>query len=494
LIARRAALAALLLVALLLGCGGRSVGAGEQGSSLERVYPALRWVPADAGFVAVAARSRDGAVALRHLTDLAALGGAALGAVLPDLAAAGVDPDRSAAVFGLDGYPTAVLPVADPVRLRDLLDRQPAVSERGGLAVHSSSRGGVELSWFAVDDWAIVHAGPGLAWVDRVQAGARLGADPLLAAAVSRGRRGLGGPADRAPALVGMVRTAALARDAVVAWPALAACAGRAAPAVPHLVWAADVSSAGGDAWAAIDLAPGAAAALRAHVARPAPPGYYEIRSGAPLALDWSVDLGWLEHVRAGLGCSLLAPIDDPVRAATGFAGPLAWHVAARSIDTSQMAGEGAAHLLLADPGLIEAQLESIPGRSLFERSRKMGGVSVRVLSVPGLPTVVYRLDGARFTVAVGDGVMEEVLADRPAPRDVEAELVRVHLEPSRVPDLSSLAGLVGGRRLGEGLTRYDEVSLSAQLDGDSVAVFARLRLSRSGRGRGAQVRRATLW
>jgi hypothetical protein len=116
------------------------------------------------------------------------------------------------------------------------------------------------------------------------------------------------------------------------------------------------------------------------------------------------------------------------------------------------------------------------------------------VLSVPGLVTIAYRFDGPRFTAAVGDGVMAEVLADRPAPRAIGAELARLHLEPSRLPDLPALLGLVpGGRALARGLARYDEVSLSAHLDGDSVAVFARLRLGRTSE-RPARVRRAALW
>jgi hypothetical protein len=484
------------LVGLMAACGGRAVGSREAGA-LERTYPALRWVPADAAYVAVAARAGDAGMALRHLVELAALAGPIAeemrAAPLADPAQIGIDPDGSAAVFGQDGRPTAVLPVADPERLARFLGAgQASVTRRGEREVHA--RG--ELSWMAVDGWFLIHVGPGLAWADRVGRGESIAADPLLVAAAARGRRGLGGPAARAPGLLGLVRVAAIGADlAGGPSPVMAACAERAATAAPNLVWAADVTSEGAVGWAALDLTAGAARALRAHVAAPAPPGYYEVRGGAPLALDWSIDLAWLDRARAALECPALdQPIQDPVRAATGFAGPLAWHVAARSIDVDALTGEGAAYLVLADPGLIEAQLESIPGRSLFERSRTIAGVKVRVLSVPGLVTIAYRFDGPRFTAAVGDGVMAEVLADRPAPRAIGAELARLHLEPSRLPDLPALLGLVpGGRALARGLARYDEVSLSAHLDGDSVAVFARLRLGRTSE-RPARVRRAALW
>jgi hypothetical protein len=522
---------------LLLGVAGCAASRQAVGSSpataLESAYPVVAWAPAGASYVAVAGRLDEGVRAARELADLASIGGGAtadqldrwlreaIGASLldeRDLAGAGIDVHASAALFAQDGFPTAALPVADPGRLRAFLDRhrpgRATSSRQGADAITSWSIGEWRLSWAAHGRWLFVHLGPRAGderWLDRVVAapeGASLAADADLASALARARRALG-HAERAPGLLGAVSVDALARD-LAAWPGapdgLAACARRASTAAPHLSWAADFSRERGAGWAAIDLAPAAAAALRAHVAPPPPPGYRAYRAGAALAVDWSLEVDWLERVRARFACPLLdQPIRDPVREATGFRGPRAWHVAATSIDLDDLSGAGAAHLLLADPGLVSAQLESIPARSLFERSRRIAGQRVQVLSVPGLPTISYRQAGDEFTLAVGDGVMEEVLAPGSPPGGApDLEVARVALQPPRLPALgalidAALSALGGsrarpGRAIAARLSRYDEVAVTARLDGDSVAIFATMRQARTGHFLPARLRRTSMW
>ncbi|HKE15872.1 MAG TPA: hypothetical protein VKB80_13440 [Kofleriaceae bacterium] len=524
----------------LAACAATGGAPARTVATIERDYPALRWVPAGASYVLAAGRVDQGVRAARELADLAAIAGGATADELDrwlrgelgaspldeaDLAGAGIDLHASAALFAQAGFPTAALPVADAGRLRGFLARHrpagdAAASTRRGEAATSWSIGDWRLSWAMHGRWLFVHLGPrgeGEGWLDRVVAApdAGLAADPDLAAAADRGRRALGDRATRpprAPGLVGLVRAAALARD-LAGWSGapdgLAGCARRASAAAPLLSWAADFSRGRGAVWAAIDLAPAAARALRAHIAPPPPPGYRAYRAAAAVAVDWSLELDWLERVRARLACPLLdQPIRDPVREATGFRGPRAWHVAATSIDPGDLSGAGAAHVILADPGLIAAQLESIPGRSLFERSRRIAGQRVQVLSVPGLPTIAYRQAGEAFTLAVGDGVMEEVLAPAaPAPRDGEAglEVARVAIAPPRLPALgaivdAALSALAGppprpsGRIIAARLSRYDEAALSARLDGNSVAISATMRLARTGRFLPTRLRRTSLW
>jgi hypothetical protein len=561
-------------VPLAAACGGRGASQPRPATALERAYPVLRWVPAGASYALVAGRSSEGALALRELAELvsiaygvttaeldaglrSALGVSPLDAA--ELGEAGIDLAGSAALFGQAGFPTAIVPVADPDRLRRVLDRErpqeaASVTQHRGHEVYAWNDGARELSWVALDRWLVVHlrrrgGGADLDWLDRVldaPDGANLGADPDLSAAALRGSRALagdgeagdgeagpevdgvgevdrqrgpsGGPAGRplalppgglggGPGLVGMVRFADLARD-LDAWaPAgVAACTRRGAGAVPRLLFAAGFSWQGGDVWAALDLTPAAARALAAHTAEPAPPGYYDYRSGAALAADWSVELGWLERARSALSCPFLdRRIADPVRAATGFAGPRGWHLAASAIDLDRFSGEGAVHLVLSDPALVEAQLESIPGRSLFERTRSVAGVPVRVLSVPGLPSIMYRLHGKRFTLTIGDRIMRQVLATDADGADADGELARFAIRPRRLPDLAGLIGtglaaLAGdparpaGRVIAERLSRYEEAAMWARRDGDSVALFARMRLRRTGRKPAPQVRRAALW
>lgn len=493
----------------------------------------LRWVPADASYVAVTARVGQGVLAARELAGIASVGTgvddaeldrmlrSALGASPidgSDLAAAGIDIERSAALFGQDGLPTVALPVADADQLGELLERREAATvEHRGHRIRSWRDGELALSAVVVDRWLLLHLGPrdgGPAWLDAILAapGAGMGEDEELAAAVSRGRRALGREG-AAPDMVGLVRLGPLARD-VAGWAdapgGLAACARRAADAAPRLVWAADFTPQDGTLWAALDLAPGAARALRDGVAGPPLPGFVAYRDAAALALGWSVPLGVLERARADLSCPGLEPLRDPVRATTGFAGPRGWHLAATSIDIDDMSGAGAIHLVLADRNLIEAQLESIPARSLFERTRRVAGVPVQVLSVPGLPAIMYRLASDRFTLAVGDGVMAEVLSSQPRDRasshdERGPELAHMRIQPQRLPQLGQLlatalsalavpSARATAAAIAERLSRYDEASLSARLDGNSVAIFARMRRVKSGHSLPIRRGRTSLW
>jgi len=521
-------------------CGQRGVGSDRQASALEAAYPVLRWVPADASYVAVTARVGEGVRAARELAGIASVGTgvdeaeldrllrSALGASPIDaseLAAAGIDVDRSAALFGQGGFPTVALPVADADQLSELLERRPAATvEHRGHRIRSWRDGELSVSSVAIDGWLFLHLGPrdgGPDWLDAILAApaASMGGSEELAAAVTRGRRALGHGAEAAaaiaPGLVGMVRLGPLARD-IAGWPdapdGLAACVRRASAAAPRLVWAADFSAQDGAAWAALDLTPGAARALREGVAEAAPPGFLAYRDAAAIAAGWSVELAVLERARAALSCpGLDQPLRDPVREATGFRGPRGWHVAATSIDIDDMSGAGAMHLVLADRNLIAAQLESIPARSLFERTRRVAGVPVQVLSVPGLPSIMYRQAGDRFTLAVGDGVMAEVLAAEPGNSGDASdatrgpELAHLRIEPQRLPQLGQLLSLAlsalaipaarpTAAAIAERVAQYDEASLSARLDGNSVAIFARMRMVRTGHALPIRRARTSLW
>jgi hypothetical protein len=114
----------------------------------------------------------------------------------------------------------------------------------------------------------------------------------------------------------------------------------------------------------------------------------------------------------------------------------------------------------------------------------------------------MYRLAGARFTLAVGEGVMEQVLAPGEQ-QEPATELLQMALRPARLPKLGRLitaaieamgsAGLDGGA-IAARLSRYDEAAVAARLDGNSVAVFARMRLGKSAASLPIRLRRASLW
>lgn len=535
----RARMAAVAVgLALAAGaCGGRTVGSGASGGEAAATYPVLARVPAGASWAVVARRARDGKVALDRLLELAAMAELAATGADPDagamrallaavdLAAAGIDPDASAALFGQRGRPTLLVRIADAARLRGAVaagaDGSLRSATHGGREVATFEVGQLELAAAEIDGWWAVHALDPVSraddgWIDELGAGgAGLAGEAVAAEMAARGAEGLalvrGSKAEPPPDLLGLVRTRALGRElsALEEAPAgLGACADRAAAGAPLLLLAAGASPTGVDLWAAADLAPVAARILREKVAPPPPPGYAEYRDGAALSVDWSVDLDLAERVRAAVDCpGLDRPIVDPVHEMTGFAGPLGWHLAATALDPDDLSGAAAVHLVLADPGLIEAQLESIPARSLFERTRRVAGVPVKVLSVPGLPSIGYRLDRDRFTLALGDGVLEVVLGPGQAPFPA-GELGRFELRPLRLPNLADLlaagAEAAAGRQaarsaraLAERLVAYERLSLGAHLDGDSIAVFARMRQGSAARaGAPAPLRsaRRTVW
>jgi hypothetical protein len=491
----------------------------------------LRFAPADASWVVAASRVGDAVGALREagelaaavqgarLADLDAAARAAFGLspMSPDdLAAAGIRLDASAAIFGQAGFPTALLPVADADRLRRFLDgKRPElgaeVASHRGHQIVSWSQGGVAASWVVLDGWLVLRAAPasaGRGWLDQIlaaPAGGSLGSDPDLAEVARRGEAALGAP----PGVLALARFDRLAReiedwkgaapprtvsardrhqiagDDPVGLPEVSLCARALAGAAARLVGAARLEAGAVDSWAALDLAPGAAGALRDHTGPPAPGGYYAYRAKAPLAVLLAVALPWLEKVRAAAGCPLLdRPIRDPVRAMTGMSGPRAIYAAATRIDIDDLDGGGALHMVLTDQDLVTAQLESIPGRSLFERKRTIAGRSVRSLSVPGLPAILYLQEGRRFTVALGGDAMGAVLGSGAAPE--RPELAAVRIEPGRLRNLGRLvaaavraANLPAGAAasLTEALRRVERASLVVELEADSLVMRAGMRL-----------------
>jgi hypothetical protein len=447
--------------------------------------------------VVVAAQVGDGARALAEVPAVADLIG---GAVTPDqLGHAGVALDQSGALFAQAGFPTVVLPVRDATALRAELDRRRPdrnadVTQHRGHDVYSWPQGGWTISWVLLDGWLVAHAAPDAAtgWLDAVLAapgGGNLGADPELERAQARGRAALGSAA-APPDVLLLVRTDRLARD-LQDWAGaprgLAGCVERAAQLTPIVHGAADLGAGGGDGWLGADLGGAQAEAVRAHIAPAAPPGFYAYRAAAPLAFAWTVELPWLEKQRAALGCPFAAGrITDPARAMTGMSGPRAYHGAATQIDIDDMSGSGALFLVLTDRDLVSAQLERIPARGLFERSRRIHGHDVRVLSLPGLSTILYLQEKDRFTIAFGAKVMEQVLApgsDEPgnSHRPTGDEIAMVAVEPGRLRNLADLLARAmpraEARALADRLRRYQKASVSLALEGDTLTVRAQVRL-----------------
>jgi hypothetical protein len=254
--------------------------------------------------------------------------------------------------------------------------------------------------------------------------------------------------------------------------------------------FAADVSWDGLDAALAISLAPAAAAALRDNLAAPAPAGYLAFREQSGVHLDWSVDIAWLEGLRAVLACPLLAePILDPLAAATGGPGARSYHLAGERLDIENLDGRLAVHLGLRDRSGIARQLDSIPGRSWLERKRVIAGVEVRELGgLPGVPPLAYRLTDEVFTAAVGEGLMAHLLGgEQPGEQGGEVELGAFSIHPGRLPGLAGIieAGLrlvsspdarAVARAIAGRLAGYEHARLRLTLAEDTLSLTAGLR------------------
>jgi hypothetical protein len=512
---------------LLVSCGPRGGPTAGRATS-PAAYEALRWVPADASYVVVAARLEDLADATRELVSAVLLVGledvSALDRGLreelgfspwrrDDLVGAGIDPDGGAVVFSRGLFPTAVVRVSDEEALRKVL--APMIPGRG---VSARLHDGVEVfEWrartFAVA-WAFVHGHfavhlfdprrerEPLAWftplVDgsaraTVEAGDlrdarafadRLGAPPPATAA----QPGWPPPAARAfPTVLGFGRLhrvrAGLGKRLE---RQLRSCA-VAVHGTSRVFVAAQMDWRAGDGAVGLELAPGAAATLRAWSAPAPPPGIASLLASAALRLELGFDLAHLGELAAA--CPLVPDLGRWLAARLGAGSLASAHVALHSIESSGVPSR-AAVFARGQPAFVDSLLARVPGREALERGERIGSTEVVVLAVPLLPPLTYRFEGASFMGALGDGVMASMIG--PATGEAETRssdvmLLHAEIAPARLPHLAAamdkLAQLVGpaagraARRLALRLGEYALGRVRLGLEGDLLVLRAGMRM-----------------
>jgi hypothetical protein len=492
------------------------VPSARSSPSLE-AYPVLRWVPADASYLLVAAPLSQLPFALTELIEPWAI---AWGTSAPaighglrrdlgadplstnDLGNVGIDLAGSSAIVSHQGYPTWILPVGDLDRLGAWLDRlrpeRNASVEvvRGHDVYHWQVDAHVAVSWAVVDRWFVVHAGDptregDTAWLtDLLDRGGTMAGDPAFEAAVAAAK-GFRGEAH--PFLVGLVHPAQLVRELGPAVPAGIGCLAELGRRVRTLRVSGQAAWDRGALRIEAELEPATARALAGALGPAAPAGYYDYRAQAALAVDLATDPEGIEAARAASACGALVPaIGDPVRALTGFPGPRTYHAAATDLDLDSLSGEVAVDLSLRDPRLVEAQLDQIPGRSFLESSRAVAGVEVHELAgIPGVPTLSYSLSDSELSLGVGSRVIDRVLARGLAPlKRAAVEIAHLQLAPNRLP---GLAGLLGAAARGLGvwipsaaielaarrLRRYEWLEADLVLHGNVLALTGEMRLAR---------------
>ena len=416
-----------ILAVLVIGCGGHasSPAASSSGSGSGAGvpgFPATRWVPARPTYVFASATVSDAQRSLRDAIDVLGIatgidlrdatrvleGVLGVDPLHPDpLAAIGVDPHGSWALFSEALSPTIVVHLTAPGQLTAFLDRQ----RKRGLVTQSTIVdttevvsaelfGRVTLSWAIAGDWLWLHLAPASAHED---------AASWFAA--SRGTHGDGWignwrwaqhAAGAAAGLIGFLDLHGPVAGAIARLPGAVACANLIEP-VGRVAVAVDGDEHHVGARIAIDV--GSTTAIRPLIL-PAPTGWNAAAAPAAIAVQWNLDLSavrsWLAPCLAAVGGPLALPDEPSVRAGRGML---------LGFDPDARSGAGAVALDLTSSAFLERQLDRIPLRRALERSRTFGAYQGSSIAIPFSVTIEYVLQQKLALAALGEGVLARLVA-----------------------------------------------------------------------------------
>jgi hypothetical protein len=441
------------LALIAAGCGGKSAPPkGPSGpAAIAPDFAATRWVPAQPTYV----------FALKSLHDLE---GVAAGFASPDDVKAalgqattmGIDVDGGVALFseGLD--PTLVVHLAAPDTTAKLLAgfaSAPCVNgtctrdvkfgtltatiDHDWLWLHITHKGSTDTAdWFAHS-----QAPSGATWAD----------DWHFATGLH----------EHASKLVGFVNAHAVLAKIAQRAEAAAACTQLVAP-VQRVGFAFDGDLQHLDARVSIDLGTAAGGVARAIV--PPPAGWDKAFSAAPFVFEDNVDFtaiaAWLQPCAALFGGDDLAEL-------TG-AGVRTARFGLLSADPDNpLKARGAVALDLTDRKTVGSLLDRIPMRKTFERDHDFGGLHGHRISIPTQGTVDYVLDDHVALAALGDGLLEQVVAGTAAPT---SRLFAIDVRPAAMPadawkSLLEQVGVHDADVIATQLTRWQDAHAGVTLD-----------------------------
>jgi len=239
-----------------------------------------------------------------------------------------------------------------------------------------------------------------------------------------------------------------------------------------------------------VELSRSAATELASALGGMPPPGFTAFRRDSGIGLGGRLDPAWLAEVGKRSGCSAASWLGDLFRFGHGWS---SWQLAGSDfrIGPSSATMTGAIYLGFRDRSLGERALELIPQRKLFARARNIRGVEVHEIDLPGLPglpEVTWTLDDHSLCIAVGEGVIERVLAPARGESSLElgTEIAIVEVTPGWFPDLEGslsaltrLASVALGAAdvdlLGDDLSRYDsgQLRLAIAIAGVNTGILA---------------------
>lgn len=159
----------------------------------------------------------------------------------------------------------------------------------------------------------------------------------------------------------------------------------------------------------ALDLGPAASRVAAALL--PPPGGFAAVAQNAPVAVQWNLDIGAI--------ASFLSPCLETAGGNTTVLtsyGLRSGRVAIQTLSPSDRSGTGVISADLSDKTYLESLLDQIPKRSMFESNHTFGGFAGHRISVPFLITIDYVLDDRTAMLAIGDGLMDRLVAPAAPP------------------------------------------------------------------------------
>ncbi|MEO8843551.1 MAG: hypothetical protein ABI591_09530 [Kofleriaceae bacterium] len=494
-----------VMISLLCACAGKGVdGPGVRGPSADvQEYSALAWVPGQPTYMMTAHTVRE---AQRSVSDMIDSFGMMVGANADELGheleqvlgvdplaetgtqKLGIDPSGSIALYSEGTDPTIVIRLGAPDVARAFFD---LAKTRGGKTTSLVVDGvevtsvtvvhGVTASWAIDKDWLWVHFAFGADKDPDAQWFLHTHHRPEGSYGWQQNFKTATNLRDKLKhdGLLGYLDSHALIALARAHAPkSLTQCLDRFTPiGVAGFAIEGDGQHAAGQL--AFDLGPaakGVAAALL-----PPPGGFAAVAQTAPIAIQWNLDIGAI--------ASFLSPCLETAGGNTNFLtkyGLRSGRVAIQTLSPSDRSGTGVVSADLSDKSYLAGLLDMVPRRSMFESNHTFGGggggggagVTGHRISVPFLITIDYVLDDRTGLLAVGEGLMDKLVAPTPAPAATPPLFAIDLIIPGLSPEVwKFLIGEVTNewfaKRAVEQLQRWHDGHVSVTIDHDLLVIDA---------------------
>jgi hypothetical protein len=484
-----------VMISMLCACAGQRLdGPGMKGPAPEVAeYSALAWVPEQPTYMMTAHTVRE---AQRSVSDFVDSFGMMMGANADEIGheleqvlgvnplaetgtqKLGVDPAGSIALYSEGTDPTIVIRLGAPDVAKAFFD---LAKTRGGKTQSLVVDGvevtsitvihGVTASWAIDKDWLWVHFAFGADKDPDAQWFVHTHHRPEGSFGWQKNFKTATNLRDKLKhnGLLGFLDSHALFALARAHAPkSLTQCLDRFTPiGVAGFAIEGDGQHAAGQL--AFDLGPaanGVAAALL-----PPPGGFAAIAQNAPIAIQWNLDIGAI--------ASFISPCLETAGANTNFltkVGLRSGRVAIQTLSPSDRTGTGVVSADLSDKSYLASLLDLIPKRSMFESNHSFGGLAGHRISVPFLITIDYVLDDRTGMLAVGEGLMDKLVAPAPpaAPPLFSIDLIVPGLSPAVWKFLiGEVTNEWFAKRAVEQLQRWHDGHVSVTIDHELLVIDA---------------------